>query len=106
MGRPRIAVAQIGAELGQSAANTERVLRAVHEAARADAQLVVFPECVLTGYMFDSRADGVAAALSLHGEEVAAIGALCGELDVHVVVGLLEHDGDALYNTAALVGPG
>ncbi|WP_165494937.1 carbon-nitrogen hydrolase family protein [Actinomadura roseirufa] len=100
-----MAVAQIGAQAARPAANLVRVESKIRQAAAAGAALVVFPECALTGYMLGSREEAEAAALRADGPEVAALTALCAELGVHAVAGLLERDGGMLYNTALLIGP-
>ncbi len=46
----RLGIAQISAELGHVARNTERVLRALEELRAQKPDLVVFPELVLEGY--------------------------------------------------------
>lgn len=102
---PTIAVAQIGAEKGNLAKNLESVQHWLREAAEKKIDLVVFPECALSGYMFDSRAACEAAAVSLQGPEVGALLQSCAALGIEAVVGLLEQDGDKLYNTAVVIGP-
>jgi NAD+ synthase (glutamine-hydrolysing) len=47
----RLALAQVDLTVGDIAGNIEMVLRRVAEAERAGAQLVVFPEMTITGYM-------------------------------------------------------
>ena len=49
--------------------------------------------------------ENLPVAETVPGPSTAAIGAVCSELGVYVVVGLLERAGERLYNSAALVGP-
>ena len=46
----KIALAQIDARVGDLRGNSERILRALDEAARRGAALAVFPEQTLGGY--------------------------------------------------------
>ena len=72
----------------------------------AGVDLAVFPECALSGYGFGSREEGLAVAQTVPGPATEAVAAACAEHDTIVVFGLLERDGDRLYNSAAVVGPG
>jgi predicted amidohydrolase len=103
MTRLKVAAAQCGAELGNIDKNLDTVLRLLHAA--GEAGLVVFPECILSGYMFARREDAFAAAVPRDGPEVMRIADACRQRGVHAVVGLLEVEGGRLYNTAALLGP-
>jgi len=69
------------------------------------ADLLVFPECMLTGYAFDSRQAAMDAALPLDGPAMDAIGKAAAEFGQFVSVGFLERDDKRLFNAAALVGP-
>jgi len=99
----KLAVAQMGATQNV-AENLVRVLSVLDEAATQDVDVVVLPECVMSGYMFEDRAEAVSRAVTVNGPELADIARICREGQLHVVVGLLErgHDDD-LYNTAVLV---
>ena len=101
----RIAGVQTAPVLADKAGNLAAVLDKLTEAAAGGARLVVFPECALTGYCFDSRAAAAACAEPVPGPGTAAIAEACARLDVFAVVGMLEADGDRLYNAAVLVGP-
>jgi predicted amidohydrolase len=102
-----IAAVQMEPRLGARAQNRETILARLREAARAGAHLVVFPECALSGYVFDSAEEALPAAETVPGETTEAVSAACRELRVHAVVGLLERDDatGALYNSAFVAGP-
>jgi predicted amidohydrolase len=70
------------------------------------ADLIVFPECTLTGYVFSSREEAVPFMETIPGAATDEMGALCQQLGVHIVVGLLEKDGAECFNAAVLIGPG
>jgi predicted amidohydrolase len=104
-----VCAAQIDVTLGDKRRNLSRLREVAAEAARRRARLVVFPECSLTGYCFDSRAEALEHAEAVPGPACEAIAKTCRELDLHVVFGLLESavgpSGVRLYNALALVGP-
>ena len=54
----RAAAVQMDIKIGDNAGNLARVLERLDEAARNGAQLVVFPECALSGYCFGSLGEG------------------------------------------------
>ncbi len=100
-----VAAVQFDPHLGDKVHNLTRIQQLLMEAVRGGAQLVVFPECAVTGYNFASLADTFAAAESLDGPSVRALEQTCRELSVHLVAGTLRTEGEAVYNTALLVGP-
>ncbi len=103
----RVAAVQMDVRLGAVVHNRDRMAQQAREAvSREGARLVVFPECAVTGYCFESRDEALDHAESADdGPSVRLMTALCAELDIHVVYGYLECDGDALYNALASVGP-
>ncbi|HKI38797.1 MAG TPA: carbon-nitrogen hydrolase family protein [Gemmataceae bacterium] len=100
----KIAGVQMDCRLGDGAANLDRMRRGLQEAADQGARLIVFPECALTGYGFDSREEAWPHAEALPGPSSETLAADCRRLGVSVVFGLLERDGDRLFNACALVG--
>jgi predicted amidohydrolase len=101
----RVAVAQLEPKLFEKERNLDACLARLEEAAAAGAQLLVLPECAIPGYMFGSAEEALPYAEEIPGPATDALAEACRRLDVHVVCGLLERDGDALLNAAALVGP-
>jgi predicted amidohydrolase len=101
----RVAVAQIEPKLGEKDRNLEACLARLEGASADGAQLLVLPECAIPGYMFDSAAEAMPFAEEVPGPSTEALAAACRRLGVHAVCGLLERDGDELYNVAVLVGP-
>jgi predicted amidohydrolase len=84
--------------------NLERIIAAFEVAAAEGVQLLVLPECVLSGYMYEDRAAALAQAVTKNGPEMSALAAACARLGLHAVVGYLETDEErGLYNTAALI---
>ena len=85
--------------------NAATALAHVRQAIVDAADLVVFPECYLTGYNYHSRADTLAAAQPVTHPVFAEIAELCRSGGVHAVVGCLERDGSSVYNSAVVLGP-
>lgn len=98
----RLALFQTDPILGATDQNREAMRAGL---IAADADLAVFPECALTGYGFSSRAAALAVAETLPGPTTEELQALCARTDRHCLFGLLERDGDRVFNAAALVGP-
>jgi predicted amidohydrolase len=105
MADTRIACVQTDVAIGNVAVNLEQITRRIREAATQGAQLVIFPECALTGYCFESLAEAAPFAEPLDGPSAQAISAACRETGVHAVVGFIERQSDRYYNAAMVVGP-
>ncbi len=101
----RIAAVQMDVKILEKDRNLEKVLAQLEAAARGGAKIVVFPECALTGYCFSSREEAWPVAEAVPGPSTEKIAALAKKLDCTAVVGLLEREGDRIYNSAAIVTP-
>jgi len=101
----RVAGVQMDVELGDLAKNRARILEGLNQAADANAQLIVFPECALCGYGFESREEAFAHAEPLPGPSTLTLAEACARRGVWAIVGMLEQEGDRLYNTCVLIGP-
>jgi predicted amidohydrolase len=100
-----IACAQIDCALGDPQTNLSKIISYLRRAAERDARLVMFPECALTGYAFDSLSEAVPVAEPIDGPSSEAIAAACRETGTYTVVGFIERERDEFYNAAMLVGP-
>lgn len=103
-----VAGVQMDVRLGDKPFNLERIRTRLHEAAKLGARLVVFPECALAGYCFESKEEAWPHAEPIPGPSTQALAADCRELGVWTALGMLEarpEDG-ALFNACALIGPG
>ncbi|PYL24804.1 MAG: carbon-nitrogen hydrolase [Verrucomicrobia bacterium] len=96
----RVAVAQISCSLGDPEANLLKVRDFSARAKQADADLIVFPEMIDTGYSIPviqanaaSWTDGFAPEL----QEIAR------KLSIAIVSGLSERDGASIYNSQVFV---
>jgi len=101
----KIAGLQMEPRILQKERNLARCLELIGLAAGEGARLIVLPECALTGYCFSSLEEALTAAEPVPGPSTEEMTAVCRELDVFVVVGLLEKEGEKCYNGAALLGP-
>ena len=101
----RAAVVQTLAYLGDVEANIEIVERYTEEAVRQGAKLIVFPECMNSGYLFDSEAHCRGIAEPVNGRYVSAMADLCRKHKVHIASGFTELDpGDGkIYNSGLLL---
>src|SRR4029079_1791137 len=100
----RVAVAQLEPKLAEKERNLGECLARLEEAASAGAQLTVFPECAIPGYMFDSAEEALPYAEEIPGPATEAFERECARLGVHAVTGLVERDRDNLYHAALPVG--
>jgi predicted amidohydrolase len=100
-----LALVQTDCTLADTAGNLAMLLRKLNAAADAGAELIVFPECVLGGYGFATRADALASAEPIPGPATDAVARACAARGVWCVFGTLEREAAALYNSAAVVGP-
>ncbi len=98
-----IAVGQVGAVLGNVRENVARCQLVQHQATAVGAALLVLPEAVLSGYVFESRDEALKAAIAIDGPELAQLAATASKLDLVTIIGFLERAGDQLFNSAALL---
>jgi predicted amidohydrolase len=100
-----IAGVQMDVELGGVEANLGRMAQRLAEAAKQGAKLIVFPECAATGYCFESAAEARELAQPVPGPISQRMSDLCRQHACHAVFGMIELDGDRIFNAAVLVGP-
>jgi len=101
----KIAAVQMNPFLMHIDHNMARIYDETKTAAKSGADLIVFPECSLTGYMYNSREEALPYMETIPGPSTDSIEKLCKELGIHVVIGMLEKDGQSCFNSAVLVGP-
>ncbi len=103
----KIAAVQMDVRLVDTSHNLGAIRENLRQAANRGARLVVFPECALTGYAFDSREEARPLAEPLPGPSTTTLAADCRRFGVWAAVGLLEAEPATgnLYNACALLGP-
>jgi predicted amidohydrolase len=100
-----VACVQTSPLLGEVAINRSRIEEWLERGVAAGARLVVFPECALSGYMFDSLSEAIPHAEPIPGPSVNRFAESCKRLQIWMVVGLLELEGTEAYNSCVLIGP-
>lgn len=101
----RVAVAQIDPVLGEKDVNLAAINRCIDTVADRGAQLVVFPECAVTGYVYGSLDEALQVAEPIPGPAAAAIAEMTARRGIYAVAGILERVEDRCYNAAVLSGP-
>jgi len=106
----RAAVVQFEHAAGDKYRNFEKIEAFAHQAAARDVQILAFPECCITGYWFLRRLSRAALAelaeLVPGGPSTRRLLELARELRMTIGAGLVERDGDAMYNTYVVAMPG
>lgn len=105
MSKLKIACVQMDVAIGDVEGNRQKILKRLREAAEQGARLVLFPECALTGYCFNSLDEASPFAEPIDGPSSEAIAEACRETGAHALVGFIEKDGSNFYNAAMLLGP-
>ena len=103
--KTRVACVQMDCEIGNPEANRQKIVVRIRETVARAAQLIIFPECALTGYCFDSLEEAVQFAEPQDGPSAQAIASVCQETGAYAVVGFIEAEDGKYYNSAMLVGP-
>jgi predicted amidohydrolase len=99
-----VAVCQLDPVLGEVTANLRKVETAVTTSAGNGAEVVVLPELVTTGYVFESVEEARGLAERVDGPSLRAITALAAEHDLVIMGGFAElASDDGVYNSAFLI---
>jgi N-carbamoylputrescine amidase len=102
----KVACVQMEPVVGEKEANLRKSLGMIEEAAGNGARLIVLPELCNSGYVFESRDEAFDLAETVpDGLTVRAWVEIAGRRDLHLVAGISERDGNALYNSSVVIGP-
>ena len=101
----KVAGVQMDVEFAKPEKNLESMFSKLEETTAEGAAVTVFPECTTTGYCFESLEAAMDVAESIEGPTVNQVHERCREKQTRIVFGMLERDGDSLYNVVLLVGP-
>ncbi len=101
----KIAAVQMDPKIMEKGVNLDKILLEAKSAASNGVDLIVFPECALTGYVFASREEAIPFMETIPGPSTHELAACCKELGVYIITGLLEIDTDRCFNTAIMVAP-
>lgn len=112
----KVASLSIFPEKWNKEANADKIGAMVRKAAQQKAELVITPEGVLEGYVVNEviRAESgeekekltkrfLEVAEPMDGPYIKQFSQLADELDIYLILGFLELEGDKTYNTAALL---
>jgi len=114
----RAAAIPLNSQSGDTGGNLERIAEASREVAEAGAQIALFPELSLGGFIPNHPVGDHAAwlrtalraaragAQTVPGPATAALAQIAAKTRLLIAAGLLEDAGNCLYNTHVLVGPG
>lgn len=102
----RVACLQMEPRVGEKDRNLAHSLEMIDQAAEADASLVVLPELCSSGYVFNTREEARMLAEEIpDGPACRAWADAAARHRMHIVAGIAEREGRALYNSAVVVGP-
>lgn len=99
----RLALVQTDVVHAEPEANLRRFLGHTERLAAAGAELVVFPECALTGY--GARDAAEAWTIALEPAKLDPLGEAATRLRVGILIGALLREGDRVFNVATLFLP-
>lgn len=102
----KLALAQISCKCGDKKENIKKMEKIVNKAKKQGANLIVFPELSLTGYVV--RDELYELAETIHGSSVKAIKSIAKKTNSYIIFGmpeLSEKTKATVYNAAVLIGP-
>ena len=101
----RVAVTQTAPKQAAPNDNRRLALDRIGEATDRGARMIALPECAISGYAIDDPKEALRLAETIDGPSVTAIQRHCAATGACVAFGLLERDGENLFNSAILAGP-
>jgi predicted amidohydrolase len=102
----RLALAQISSKRGDKEANLKKMEETTAKAKAQSADLVIFPELALTGYVIRDQIYELAETIP--GPSIKRMEELARKTGLHIVFGMPEQSEKTratLFNTAAFIGP-
>jgi predicted amidohydrolase len=100
-----VAGAQIKPEFLRKDRNLNQCREWIEKAMRERVDLLIFPECMLNGYMMDTLEEALETAETIPGPITEQLASFSRETGIYLVVGMLEKELDLCFNTAILIGP-
>ena len=102
----KIACIQMEPKVGKKDVNVRRSVEMIDEAAGNGASLIVLPELANSGYVFETREEAFDLAEPVPGGPTTdAWSEVAAKHKLHIVAGINERDGQALYNSSVVIGP-
>lgn len=96
----RIALSQINVTVGDIDGNIDRILRRIKSAKDLEVELIAFPELSITGYPPE---DLIFKTQFVDDNLTALKRIVSASENIYVVVGYIDRDKDAIYNSAAII---
>jgi N-carbamoylputrescine amidase len=104
--RITVACIQMEPKIGEKELNVSRSVEKIANAAAKGAKLIVLPELCNSGYVFNSREEAFALSEPVPNGVTTKVWVEAAQRHSAVIVaGICERAGDALFNSAAIVGP-
>ncbi len=102
---PRFAAVQMESALLETEANLEKIIARTEEAAAAKAEVVLFPECALSGYALTAD-EAHSVAEPIPGPSIERLVNASKSNRIIIAVGIIEKGpDDRIFNACALLGP-
>lgn len=103
----RVASIQMEPVVGEKDRNISHSVELIETAAEGGARLVVLPELANSGYVFETRIEAFDLAEPVPGGRTCdAWAKVAAEHGLWIVAGIAERDGERLFNSSVLIGPG
>ena len=100
-----VACVQTDVTFGDLETNLNRVRDWLKKAEQQNVELVVFPECMLSGYGYNDRDSAYQNALDVEDHVFGELTKLAAQSPLYFTLGFLQRQQEKLYNAAALIGP-
>jgi predicted amidohydrolase len=101
-----VACIQMEPKIGEKELNVSRSVEKIANAAAKGAKLIVLPELCNSGYVFNSREEAFSLSEPVPNGLTTKVWVEAAQRHSAVIVaGICERAGDALFNSAAIVGP-
>ncbi len=97
-----VAAVQLNVTLKDLSANKKKI---VDMDKNLDADLIVFPECSTSGYLFKDKAEAFQFAEALPGPLTLELAELSKDRNVCIALGVLERDDEVIYNSVLFFTP-
>lgn len=102
----KVGFVQFGPVFGEKAKNLDRILGYLTRATRTGADLIVFPELCVSGYVFRTKTEVERLSEEIpEGTTSRTLSHFAREHGISIVIGLAERNRKTFYNSAAIFGP-